>query len=132
MATDKLDKRSKEILEQLVDKQIVPPLEDRLWKQVPQEDAVPAPSMESDSDHEPSSTVTIPTPPRNNETEEPPAAPAKTNKADSVDGSTTVKEVIRSSSPPRPPPEFIWKGTISMVDVAQISITAFEVSGKQK
>lgn len=38
--TDKLDKRSKEILEQLVDKQIVPPLEDRLWKHVQQEDFI--------------------------------------------------------------------------------------------
>lgn len=40
-STDKLDKRSKEILEQLVDNKIVPPLEDRLWKHVPQEDIVP-------------------------------------------------------------------------------------------
>lgn len=40
--TDKLDKKSKEILEQLVDKQIVPPLEDRLWKHVPQEETLPA------------------------------------------------------------------------------------------
>lgn len=38
-ATDKLDKKSKEILEQLVDKQIIPPpVEDRLWKHVQQED----------------------------------------------------------------------------------------------
>lgn len=39
--TEKLDKKSKEILEQLVDNKIVPPLEDRLWKHVPQEDIVP-------------------------------------------------------------------------------------------
>lgn len=39
--TDKLDKKSKEILEQLVDNKIVPPLEDRLWKHVPQEDIIP-------------------------------------------------------------------------------------------
>jgi hypothetical protein len=70
-STDKLDKKSKEILEQLVDNKIVPPLEDRLWKHVSQEDILPTPLAESDSDHEPTSTVTIPTPPRNNtDTEE--------------------------------------------------------------
>ncbi|KRT83205.1 PHD finger motif containing protein [Oryctes borbonicus] len=68
--TEKLDKKSKEILEQLVDKQIVPPLEDRLWKHVPQEDVVQAANVESDSDHEPTSTVTIPTPPRSNDPDE--------------------------------------------------------------
>lgn len=80
-----LDNKSKEILEQLVDKQIVPPLENRLWKHVPHEDMTTgiylheqrlfnlinsffvchlAPNPDSDSDNEPSSTVTIPTPPR--------------------------------------------------------------------
>lgn len=127
--TDKLDKRSKEILEQLVDKQIVPPLEDRLWKHVPQEDVVPVPNVESDSDHEPSSTVTIPTPPRNNETEEPSTVTTKSDKESDSDVGV-VKEVIRASSPPKSLPDFIWTGTISMVDVAQISITAHEVSGK--
>lgn len=104
--TEKLDKKSKEILEQLVDNKIVPPLEDRLWKHVPQEDIVPGKYLkiqnffntavncyistvlilfsyllisknakfvaapESDSDHEPSSTVTIPTPPRSQESDE--------------------------------------------------------------
>lgn len=33
------------------------------------------------------------------------------------------------SPPPKVPAEFLWKGTINMVDVAQISITAHEVSG---
>jgi hypothetical protein len=41
-STDKLDKKSKEILEQLVDNKIVPPLEDRLWKHVSQEDILPS------------------------------------------------------------------------------------------
>lgn len=130
MATDKLDKRSKEILEQLVDKQIVPPLEDRLWKHVPQEDILPVPNVESDSDHEPSSTVTIPTPPRNSEAEELQAVSAKSDKENELEINAD-KDVISVGSPPSPPPEFVWKGSISMVDVAQISITAHEVSGKR-
>lgn len=130
MATDKLDKRSKEILEQLVDKQIVPPLEDRLWKHVPQEDVVPAANVESDSDHEPSSTVTIPTPPRNSEVEESATVSTKGSDKGSDSDAGFGKDVIRGGSPSRPPPEFVWKGTVSMVDVAQISITAHEVSGK--
>lgn len=132
MATDKLDKRSKEILEQLVDKQIVPPLEDRLWKHVPQEDVVPVPNVESDSDHEPSSTVTIPTPPRNNEVDEPSTVSTKSSdKGSDSDGGVGKDGIRGGSSPPRPPPEFVWKGSISMVDVAHISITAHEVSGKE-
>lgn len=130
VSTEKLDKRSKEILEQLVDKQIVPPLEDRLWKHVPQEDITPVPNAESDSDHEPSSTVTIPTPPRNSEPEEPQTAPVKEDKEEATD-KDVEKDLVKSVSPPRPPPEFVWKGAISMVDVAQISITAHEVSGKR-
>lgn len=128
MSTEKLDKRSKEILEQLVDKQIVPPLEDRLWKHVPQEDVAQPTNTESDSDHEPSSTVTIPTPPRNNEVEESQSAPPKVEKESDANVSPE-KDRSKSASPPVLLPECIWKGTISMVDVAQISITAHEVSG---
>lgn len=40
--TEKLDNRSKEILDKLVDNRILPPLEDRLWKHVPQDDIVPS------------------------------------------------------------------------------------------
>lgn len=110
----------------------MPPLEDRLWKHVPQEDITPAPNEESDSDHEPSSTVTIPTPPRNIEPEE--AQPAVVKKEKEVEVRQEVEAEKqpppeKSSSPARPPPEFVWKGSISMVDVAQISITAHEVSG---
>lgn len=132
VSTEKLDKRSKEILEQLVDKQIVPPLEDRLWKHVPQEDIIAAPAAESDSDHEPSSTVTIPTPPRNTEPEEPPqSAPVKEEKEEETTDAVVEKDVDKGGvSPPRLAPDFIWKGSISMVDVAQISITAHEVSGR--
>lgn len=37
----------------------------------------------------------------------------------------------RSTSPaPRNAPTEIWRGTINMIDVAQISITAHEVSGR--
>lgn len=108
----------------------MPPLEDRLWKHVSQEDVTPAPNLESDSDHEPSSTVTIPTPPRNNESEELQAASIKSSSKGNDSNITNGKEIVRSVSPPRPPPEFIWKGTISMVDVAQISIVAYEVSGR--
>ncbi|XP_050497701.1 death-inducer obliterator 1 isoform X2 [Diabrotica virgifera virgifera] len=122
--TEKLDKKSKEILEQLVDSKIVPPLEDRLWKHVPQEDIVPA--IESDSDHEPSSTVTIPTPPRvadsSEEDKNLPVSPEK--EKDIFDFG------IRSTSPPPiTRPTEIWRGVINMVDVAQISIIAHEVSG---
>lgn len=35
-----LDKRSKEILESLVDNKILQPLEDKLWKHVHQEDII--------------------------------------------------------------------------------------------
>lgn len=132
MSTDKLDKRSKEILEQLVDKQIVPPLEDRLWKHVPQEDITPAPNLESDSDHEPSSTVTIPTPPRNEvEEPQPQVAPPKEDKESDPEVSGD-RDSVKSDSPVRSPADFVWKGTIGMVDVAQIFITAHEVSGKCK
>ncbi|XP_057670798.1 uncharacterized protein LOC130902588 isoform X2 [Diorhabda carinulata] len=121
-STDKLDKKSKEILEQLVDNKIVPPLEDRLWKHVPQEDIVPA--MESDSDHEPSSTVTIPTPPRVSENED------EKNQPISPEKEKEIYFTVRSTSPPLPSkPTEIWRGVINMVDVAQISITAHEVSG---
>ncbi|GJQ67593.1 hypothetical protein Trydic_g8399 [Trypoxylus dichotomus] len=140
--TEKLDKKSKEILEQLVDKQIVPPLEDRLWKHVPQEDIVQAANVESDSDHEPTSTVTIPTPPRSNDPDEPQSIqattgiPDKNEKKDisrsiSIDstGPFSPKDDSPGLSPIRPHSEHVWKGTINMVDVAQISITAHEVSG---
>ncbi|XP_022913665.2 death-inducer obliterator 1 isoform X1 [Onthophagus taurus] len=136
-AETKLDKKSKEILEQLVDKQIVPPLEDRLWKHVPQEDVV-AGNPESDSDHEPSSTVTIPTPPRNSESDEPQSTPVMTVTTDKTEKKKPIKsisvETIESISPKAESVESrtadnIWTGTINMVDVAQISITAHEVSG---
>ncbi|KAL3281806.1 hypothetical protein HHI36_005007 [Cryptolaemus montrouzieri] len=127
-STDKLDKKSKEILEQLVDNKIVPPLEDRLWKHVPQEDVVPGPA-ESDSDHEPSSTVTIPTPPHTMEGDDQGSQSLETK----IVKTPEVKEpeVERSMSPPlsRKQPGEIWHGTISMIDVAHISITAHEVSG---
>lgn len=125
-STEKLDKKSKEILEQLVDNKIVPPLEDRLWKHVPQDDVVSAPSVESDSDHEPSSTVTIPSPPHTVESNE-------TQGSQLIDKAAKDKEMepVKSMSPPpkTQSPSEIWKGTINMIDVAQISITAHEVSG---
>lgn len=34
------------------------------------------------------------------------------------------------SPPPKSKPVEIWRGVINMIDVAQISITAHEVSGK--
>ncbi|KAF5285659.1 hypothetical protein FQR65_LT13089 [Abscondita terminalis] len=161
-ATEKLDKKSIEILEQLVDNKIVPPLEDKLWGNVQQEDvttgnsitqtihdnklsSVPVP--ESDSDHEPTSTVTIPTPPRVGETEEPEDTPTSLTdetirKEDSGDDSNAYNKDLVDSVPSSidesigespPPPQYksdcIWKGSINMVDVAQISITAHEVSG---
>ncbi|XP_025831457.1 uncharacterized protein LOC108740585 [Agrilus planipennis] len=140
--TEKLDKKSKEILEQLVDKQIVPPLEDRLWKHVPQEDITTPAIAESDSDHEPSSTVTIPTPPRTTDVEESPSVPPvytektitekpekKTVVAAKTPSPPSSNEDRSMSPPPKTTAEYLWKGTINMVDVAQISITAHEVSG---
>ncbi|XP_031342377.1 uncharacterized protein LOC116170261 isoform X1 [Photinus pyralis] len=147
-ATEKLDKKSKEILEQLVDNKIVPPLEDRLWKHVQQEDITtgfPSAPAESDSDHEPTSTVTIPTPPRVGDMEDPEFTPPlnsddKIRDDSSEEFNTTrdTSDLLSSSiddnvtmSPPLPrsKSDYVWKGTINMVDVAQISITAHEVSG---
>ncbi|CAG9854881.1 unnamed protein product [Phyllotreta striolata] len=123
--TDVLNKKAKEILEQLVDKNIVAPLEEeRLWKHVLQEDIVPSNAAESDSDHEPTSTVTIPTPPRIPESEEEktvPTTPEKEKEPSSFTKST--------SPPPTIKPAEIWRGVINMIDVAEISITAHEVSG---
>ncbi|CAG9824961.1 unnamed protein product [Phaedon cochleariae] len=142
-STDKLDKKAKEILEQLVDNKIVlplAPLDDRLWKHVPQEDILPA--IESDSDHEPSSTVTIPTPPRVPDSSDEFAGGGRTPEIDIEKNLPTtsaekenvreVKEaIVRSTSPPprKKPPAEIWRGAVNMIDVAQISITAHEVSG---
>lgn len=125
-STDKLDKKSKEILEQLVDNKIVPPLEDKLWKHVPpQEEVLPAPVVESDSDHEPTSTVTIPTPPRNNELDE----SMGHSSTESVNKPRTDTEDSNESTTSKLKSEIIWQGVINMIDVAQISITAHEVSG---
>ncbi|KAG5896281.1 hypothetical protein JTB14_033575 [Gonioctena quinquepunctata] len=111
---------------------IVPPLEDRLWKHVPQDDILPA--IESDSDHEPTSTVTIPTPPRIPENDDYsggqtpeveknlPISPDKEKDSSDYSGRST-------SPPPRTKSTEIWRGIINMIDVAQISITAHEVSG---
>jgi hypothetical protein len=131
-STDKLDKKSKEILEQLVDNKIVPPLEDRLWKHVSQEDILPTPLAESDSDHEPTSTVTIPTPPRNNtDTEEYVGGQiVAENKNDKLPAKERTEPDATVASPiSKTKSEEIWRGVINMIDVAQISITAHEVSG---
>lgn len=127
-STDKLDKKSKEILEQLVDNKIVPPLEDRLWKHVPQEDVIPGPA-ESDSDHEPSSTVTIPTPPHNIEGDDQGSQSSESKTIEPTENKES--EIERSMSPPlsKKHPEEIWRGTISMIDVAHLTISAQEVSG---
>ncbi|KAJ8975229.1 hypothetical protein NQ317_014658 [Molorchus minor] len=137
--TDKLDKKSKEILEQLVDNKIVPPLEDRLWKHVAQEDVMPVKNTnviaaESDSDHEPSSTVTIPTPPRSQESDEFSSSQTSTDTKNNLsisekDKDSNLAEERSTSPPPRNRSAEIWRGTINMIDVAQISITAHEVSG---
>ncbi|XP_074031171.1 uncharacterized protein isoform X2 [Leptinotarsa decemlineata] len=131
-STDKLDKKSKEILEQLVDSKIVPPLEDRLWKHVPQDDILPA--IESDSDHEPSSTVTIPTPPRIPENDEYTGGQTpegEKNQPISPDKEKDSSDFSGRSTPPPPKSKSseIWRGIINMIDVAQISISAHEVSG---
>ncbi|KAH1013913.1 hypothetical protein HUJ04_002834 [Dendroctonus ponderosae] len=130
-ATDSLDKRAIEILEQL--NKIAPPVEDRLWKHVPQDDIVPGNApMDSDSDHEvPTSTVTIPTPPRTQEVEEISSQLSMEGKAVSKLKEADPEE-DKGRSPTAKEPRGamqIWSGTINMVDVAKISITAHEVSG---
>ncbi|XP_050307605.1 death-inducer obliterator 1 isoform X2 [Anthonomus grandis grandis] len=128
-STDSLDQRSKEILEQL--NKIAPPVEERLWKHVTQEDIVPgvAPA-DSDSDHEvPSSTVTIPTPPGSQEAEDFPSISSDDSKTSLRSKENSADDERGLSPPPKKPPSQIWAGTINMVDVAQISITAHEVSG---
>lgn len=90
--------------------------------------------MDSDSDHEvPTSTVTIPTPPRTQEVEEISSQLSMEGKAVSK-----VKEAEPEEDKGRSPsakesrvPMQIWSGTINMVDVAKISITAHEVSGNE-
>ncbi|ENN78709.1 hypothetical protein YQE_04881, partial [Dendroctonus ponderosae] len=129
-ATDSLDKRAIEILEQL--NKIAPPVEDRLWKHVPQDDIVPGNApMDSDSDHEvPTSTVTIPTPPRTQEVEEISSQLSMEGKAVSKLKEADPEE-DKGRSPTAKEPRGamqIWSGTINMVDVAKISITAHEVS----
>ncbi|ERL86208.1 hypothetical protein D910_03619, partial [Dendroctonus ponderosae] len=130
-ATDSLDKRAIEILEQL--NKIAPPVEDRLWKHVPQDDIVPGNApMDSDSDHEvPTSTVTIPTPPRTQEVEELSSQLSMEGKAVSkLKEADPEEDKGRSPSAKEPRGAMqIWSGTINMVDVAKISITAHEVSG---
>lgn len=100
---------------------------------MPQEDVLPTSIAESDSDHEPTSTVTIPTPPRNTESDE----FATTNQAltenknvEKVAAKVEPENVSVSSPSVTKKSEEIWRGTINMIDVAQISITAHEVSGK--
>ncbi|CAH1977659.1 unnamed protein product [Acanthoscelides obtectus] len=122
---EKLDKKSKEILENLRESKILPPVlppEQRLWKHVTLADDEPAP--ESDSDNEPTSTVTIPTPPRSQDDDYQSSIDQKSEKDKSI------SEMERSTSPPpRTKPTELWTGIINMPDVAQISITAHEVSG---
>ncbi|XP_066147349.1 death-inducer obliterator 1 isoform X2 [Euwallacea fornicatus] len=126
-STDSLDKRSKEILEQL--NKIAPPVETRLWEHVSQED-IALVGADTDSDHEvPSSTVMIPTPPRIQDAEDFPSQSSDDSKL-----STGPKDVETEDEPPISPqsrksPTEMWTGTINMVDVAQIAITAHEVSG---
>lgn len=143
----------------------MPPLEDRLWKHVKHEDIAPTGNAaESDSDHEPTSTVTIPTPPRSadpdeskrvtadeesslkrtpmSETsnlkvekikQEPEEVPEKTIPSPALPLSSSTKPVTVKEEPATavapPVAPMAWKGTVNMVDVAQISITAHIVSG---
>lgn len=171
---NKLDKKSTELLEQLVDKHILKPFEDKLWKHVPQDDLLPNASLESDSDHEPTSTVTIPTPPHSVDPEEAAASTDKSNTIAATPRSndsddkfdipatpspttspkvppTLTPSITKPSPVPAIPPassssssnassspgtsaaqEPLWRGSINMVDVAEISITAHEVSGDCK
>ncbi|XP_030765439.1 death-inducer obliterator 1 isoform X2 [Sitophilus oryzae] len=131
-STDNLGTKAKEILEKL--NKIAPPFEDKLWKHVPQEDLTPGNApVDSDSDHEiPSSTVTIPTPPRSQESDEfqtQISQSSNDSKSSSKNREVAVLEERGLSPPPKQLPSQIWMGTINMVDVAQISITAHEVSG---
>lgn len=46
------------------------------------------------------------------------------------DKEVSQAEERSTSPPPRNAPTEVWRGTINMIDVAQISITAHEVSGQ--
>lgn len=81
LATMGLDKKSKEILESLVDNKVV---DDRILKDVDEtismmqnKKPVTMTSLDSESDHEPSSTVNIATPPRNSDRDTTPPLPDK-------------------------------------------------------
>lgn len=120
-STEHLDKKSREILSNLENNKIIAPPEDRLWKHVPQQD-IQVVSPDSDSDHEPTSTVTIPTPPRSTEQEDslnpigkkedvPEPSPPKTDDTeDTVEkivkndprSREQVKEIVKSESPEPP------------------------------
>lgn len=154
---DYLDKKSKEILDNLENNKIVPP-EDRLWKHVPQQDIQETP-MDSDSDHEPTSTVTIPTPPRSIEQEDiqnqqeastkiETKVEVKPPRSDPRIKISTTPEPPKSLSPPPKSDEeikevttpvletkitslskdtIVWEGNINMIDVAKFFITMHEV-----
>ncbi|XP_059615417.1 PHD finger protein 3 isoform X2 [Phlebotomus argentipes] len=78
----------------------------QLVKDVPKESKIPEPpkkSMSVESDQEPSSTITIPTPPE----------------------TAFEEEASEYETPPS-----VWTGSINMVDVATFQISAFSVSGE--
>lgn len=157
-SVDYLDKKSKEILDNLENNKIVAPPEDRLWKHVPQQDIQVTTPIDSDSDHEPSSTVTIPTPPRSTEQEDInnqqdavktyPKAEVKVPKNESrIKPSSPEPPKAESPPPPKPAEEvkevaaviepkvtsvsqqtIVWEGNINMIDVAKFFITMHEVS----
>lgn len=156
-AIDYLDKKSKEILDNLENNKIVAPPEDRLWKHVPQQDIQVATPVDSDSDHEPTSTVTIPTPPRSIEPEEhnhtiPPPVEVKTEikveipkprvdprlnrnatqeiKVESPEIKEEEKEIplpVETKITSLSKETIVWEGNINMIDVAKFFITLHEV-----
>lgn len=93
------------------------PIEDRLWRHV--EDEATTNTIDGNdsdiSDREPSSTVTIKTPDINEEPER--------DKEQETEIRTEVSKGISQT---------VWRGFVSMVDVAKFFITAQDVSGNAK
>ncbi|XP_043471385.1 uncharacterized protein LOC122504370 isoform X2 [Leptopilina heterotoma] len=95
---------------------VEPPIEDRLWRHIDDETTTGFVNLDVDSDlsdREPSSTVNIKTPDINDDFER-------------------EREPEPEVDLPRGPQQTVWRGFVSMPDVAKFFITAQEVSGNSR
>lgn len=114
------DKKDEEIKKEIDKKETTPPsaeisIEDRLWRHIDDETTTNTlDGNDSDlSDREPSSTVNIKTPDINEDFEK-------------------EREPEPEDDGPRGPMQTVWRGFVSMPDVAKFFITAQEVSGNSR